>query len=1005
MKNRLSAGGLVDRSQFIDFTYDGKKLKGFAGDSLASALLANNVWLVNRSFKYHRPRGIFTNGPEEPNALVQLEKGVYATPNTPATTQMLYDNLYAKSQNCFPSARFDFASINSKFSAMLPAGFYYKTFMWPKSAWKFYEHFIRKMAGLGKASGVADPDIYESEYSHPDILIVGGGIAGIVTALAAVESNAKVIFIEQDYQFGGGMIGATHFQIDGEPFTIWLRNAMKILQDAPNITILPRTVLFGYYNHNYLTASEKLNHHLSPHYNQHHGLLRERLWHFRARHVIIATGAIERPPVYANNDLPGTMLAGAVGRYIRRYAVLAGKNIIFAINNDAAYYDAIDAQKSGANVTICDARDVIKHKLADASRQVGIRVFDKTVLTEAVGKKHVQGAWMASLSDNGQSLSSDPFFQKADMIAVSAGLTPSVHLHAQARGTLRFSDEVGAFIPDGIGNAPGQSHISVGACNGNIDIQSTMDEAQKAMADALKTLGLNAGKIKKHTTDFPKFLPMRPLYQVPHKTPHKVKSFVDFQNDSTANDIQLAMREGMESVEHVKRYTTTGMATDQGKTSNINAMAIIATKQKKTIPDIGYTTYRQPYIPVTFGAIAGAKRGKLFMAERHTPIHRAHEKLGAEFEPVGDWMRAWYYPKKSGESMHNALNRECLAVRKSVGMFDASTLGKIDIQGKDAVWLLNMLYTNAWDKLAIGNCRYGVMLNEHGMIMDDGVTARLGENHFHMTTTTGGAARIMDWIELWLQTEWPEKEVYATSVTEQWTVVTIAGPKARDVLAKLTDINLDNENFPFMSVQNGKVAGIDARLFRITFSGELSYEINVPARYGLALWQAVAGAGEEFGIIPYGTETMHVLRAEKGFIIIGQDTDGSCTAADMNMNWIVSKKKKDFIGKRSLSRLDTASKGRKQLVGLVAKNKKLVIPEGSQITDTQTSQPPYPMIGHVSSSYYSPILQQGIAMALVKDGLSRISENVYLPQSDGKIITATITESVFYDKEGKNARL
>ena len=1002
MKNRLPSGGLIDRSHFIDFTYDGKKLKGFAGDSLASALLANNIWLTNRSFKYHRPRGIFTNGPEEPNALVQLEKGAYTTPNTPATTQELYDDLYAKSQNCFPSARHDFAGIISKFSRLLPAGFYYKTFMWPASAWKIYEHFIRKMAGLGVASAVADPDIYESEYAHPDLLIVGGGIAGIVAALAAINSKAKIILVEQSHSLGCNMFGHD-VQINGEPINIWLRNALEQLQQAPNITILPRTVLFGYYNHNYLTASEKINHHLSPAFNQHHGNLRERLWHFRAKHVLLATGAIERPPVYANNDVPGTMLAGALGDYIRRYAVLPAKNIIFAVNNDAPYYDAILAQKNGANVTICDARNISNHKLAELAHQTGIRIFDQTVAIETKGKKHVQGVYLASISDDGKKLSSKAFYQKADMIAVSAGYTPSVHLHAQARGTLAFDATIGAFVPDK--SAPGQSHTSIGSANGIFDLNKIVAHAQKTTLTILENLGVSADKPQSLTiTGNEELMAPRPIYEMPHPKKHQVKAFVDFQNDSTANDIRLAMREGMESVEHVKRYTTTGMATDQGKTSNINAMAIIASNQKKTIPDIGYTTYRQPYIPVSMGAIAGARRDALFLPERHTPMHQAHVALGATFEPVGDWMRAWYYPATAGESLNDAVARECLAVRQSVGMFDASTLGKIDLQGKDVVWLLNMLYSNAWTQLQVGHCRYGVMLNEHGMITDDGVTTRLGEQHFHMTTTTGGAARIMDWIELWLQTEWPDKQVYATSVTEQSAVVTIAGPKARDVLAKLTDLHIDNVRFPFMSYQSGKVAGIDAKIYRITFSGELSFEINVPARYGMALWQAVEQAGQEFDILPYGTETMHVLRAEKGFIIVGQDTDGSCTPFDMNLGWIVSKKKDDFIGKRSLSRFDMTRKTRKQLVGLLCDNPKITIPEGSQITTRKTAQPPYKMIGHVSSSYHSPILGRGIALALVEGGLERMGEQIYLPQSNGKIITATISDSVFYDKEGNNAR-
>ncbi len=1000
MKNRLAQGGLVDRSQLINFTYDGKEFQGFSGDTLASALLANQVHLVNRSFKYHRPRGIFTAGAEEPNALVQLEKGAYTTPNSVATTQTLYKDLSARSQNCFPNVNHDFGAINSFFSHLLPSGFYYKTFMWPAFAWRYYEYFIRKMAGLGIASSQPDPDRYESQHDHPDLVIVGGGIAGLMAAHLAAQTQARIVLIEQDCEFGGSLIGS-QIQIDGELVDMWCRNILADLKTKPNVKILTRTVLFGYYNHNYLTASQRLTHHLPPKMARQQNLLRERLWHFRARHVILATGAIERPMVYANNDLPGTMLASAVGTYIRRFAVLPGKNIVFATNNDFTYRDVIIAHQAGAKVTLCDIRDLTNNEVAAEARQAGILIYDRTALIEAVGKKSVEGAYLVSINSDLTQFTSKPFLLPADLIGISGGYTPCVHLHSQARGTLKYSELTGAFVPD----LSVQKHSSIGSANGTYRISETLEEAYQVTSKILKELKFKV-KIKTvpKAEELKLSLPLN-FSEMPHKTPHMIKAFIDFQNDSTANDVRLAMREGMISVEHVKRYTTTGMATDQGKTSNINALSIIAKQQNKKMAEIGYTTYRQPYIPVTFGAIAGAHRNELFMPERVTPIHPAHLALKAKFEPVGDWMRAWYYPKKSKESLRKSLKRECLAVRKSVGMFDASTLGKIDIQGEDSAWLLDMLYTNAWEKLAIGRCRYGIMLNEHGMIIDDGVTTRLGEHHYHMTTTTGGAARIMDWIELWLQTEWPEKKVYANSVTEQWGVVAIAGPYARDVMAKLTETSMSDQDFPFMSVKNAVVAGINARIYRITFSGELCFEINVPARYALALWQAIQEAGKEFKIVPYGTETMHVLRAEKGFIIVGQDTDGSCTPADMNMDWIVSKKKVDFIGKRSLARSDTKRQDRKQLVGLVTSPKSFVIPEGSQITQTPVKKPPYPMIGHVSSSYYSPILRQGIALALIKNGLQRKGEKVYIPLLNGRIISAQITDSVFYDKEGKNARL
>ena len=999
MKNRLPKGGMIDRSKLIKFSYDGKKLYGFEGDSLASALIANGIFLVGRSFKYHRPRGILSAGTEEPNALVQLEKGAYSTPNIQATVQELYPNLHASSQNCFPSVKFDLGAFNSKFSHLLPSGFYYKTFMWPAKAWKLYEYFIRKMAGLGFASGKPDPDRYELQHDHPDLVIVGGGIAGLVAAEIAAKSGAKIVLIEQQHCLGGSLLFGDNL-VNNNPLDLWCQKLEGALAKNPNVKILKRTTAFGYYNDNYLVACERLGHHLSPKQMKNQKLLRERIWHFHAKHILLATGAVERPLVYANNDIPGTMLASAVGKYIRQYGVLAGQDIIFATNNDFAYRDAITAHHAGANVTICDIRELSNNKVVEEARKLSIRVYDKTALVQANGKHKVQSVYLASVNDKVDSYASKIFTVNTDIVAISAGYTPSVHLHSQSRGTLKYSDMCGAFIPDsGI-----QDNDSLGSAGGTFGIQDTINEAQEKTLEVLKKLGFKLPKkIVLKVNEVPISKPLN-IGEMPHQTPEKVKCFIDFQNDSTANDIRLAMREGMESIEHVKRYTTTGMATDQGKTSNINALEIVARAQSKTIEQVGYTTYRQPYTPVTFGAIAGAHRDHLFLPDRRTAIDGAHQAVHAKFEPVGDWMRAWYYPYNNRDILERAVYRESLSVRKEVGMFDASTLGKIDIQGKDAVWLLNMLYTNAWDKLAVGRCRYGIMLNEHGMIIDDGVTTKLAENHYHMTTTTGGAARIMDWIELWLQTEWPEKQVYATSVTEQWAVVAIAGPDARNVLAKLTDLNLDNESFPFMSMQETTVANIPAKIYRITFSGELCYEINVPARYGMTLWQAIKDAGHDFRIIPYGTETMHVLRAEKGFIIVGQDTDGSRTPADMNLNWIVSKKKNDFLGKRALTRSDMVRPNRKQLVGLLVGSRKIVIPEGSQITANRKRKPPYKMIGYVSSSYDSPTLKRGIALALVENGLNRMGEKVYIPLANGKIIKATITDSVFYDKEGKHAR-
>jgi len=1002
-QNRLSAGGRVDRSRTLKFTFDGRSYEGHPGDTLASALAANGLRLLGRSYKYHRPRGLFSAGAEEPGALVALGEGAYAEPNTRATQIELYDGLVARSQNAWPSIHFDVSAINGVFARFLPAGFYNKTFMWPKSAWMTYEKVIRDAAGPAEAARESDPDRYEHRYVHCDVLVVGAGPAGIMAALAAGATGARVIFADDQPEPGGSLLGDP-VGIGGGPGTDWVRAGMDQLRDMPEVTVLPRTTVVGYHDYNYLGALEKVTDHLGP--GAGGALPRQRLWKIRAKQVVLATGSIERPLVFADNDRPGVMLAGAVRTYINRYGVIPGREMVVFTNNDSAYSTALDAAAHEAKVTIIDLRLDPQGPQVEAAREAGLLVHTGAAVSAVVGPKGVVAVHMRQVSADGNVLYGPTNTISCDVLAISGGWTPTVHLFSQARGKLRFDHDMGAFVPDQVD--PLNPNHCAGACNGSLALDACLREGRDAGLAAARA----AGFATDHAPDLPiaDTLPQEPprlLWSVPSEktgTAGEKAKFVDLMSDVSVADVRLAEREGYASVEHLKRYTATGMGTDQGKTSNINAMAIMADSRGITIPEVGHTTFRPNYVPVAFGAITGRNVGELFQQARPTAMHEWHVANGAVFEDVGDWKRPWYFPK-AGESMHDAVQRECKATRDSIGIVDASTLGKIDIQGPDAAELLNMVYTNAWSKLGVGRCRYGLMLNEHGMIFDDGVTTRIGENHYHMTTTTGGAARVMTWLEEWLQTEWPEMRVFCTSVTEQWAVAAINGPKARDLLARLTDdIDLDPEAFPFMSMKEGTVAGVPARVYRISFTGESAYEINVPASFDLHLWETLMKEGAGFGICPYGTETMHVLRAEKGFIIAGQDTDGTVTPMDAGMDWIVSKKKPDFIGRRSLFRSDTQREGRMQLVGLLTEDPQVVLPEGGQVAVSATAGAAFTSIGHVTSSYMSPNVGRSIAMAKIEDGFKRQGETLVVPTLDGKVHKVKVGGTVFFDPEGERAR-
>ena len=992
---RTAEGGRIDRDRAINFSFNGKSYTGQSGDTLTSALLANGVHMVGRSWKYHRPRGIMSAGAEEPNAIFQLEKGKYTIPNARATQVELYQGLDASSVNCWPSLDFDLMSINSKFSRMMPAGFYYKTFMWPKFMWMKYEHIIRKASGLGKSPELPDPDRYENRHAHCDLLVVGGGIAGLAVALAAGRVGARVILADEQSEFGGLTL-ASLAKIGRKSAVDWIESAVAELKALPEVTLLPRSTVFGYHDQNFLTINQRLTDHLAL--NERKGG-REKLWQVRARQVVLATGASERPLTFANNDRPGIMLASAVSTYTNRYAVKPGDNAVIFTNNDSAYQTALDLKASGAEVVaLIDARSDSSSEIANTVRSAGIQVMNASVVIDTAGGKRLQSVQVNGLSRDGRSLAGEPKTLSCDLLAVSGGWSPVVHLSSQSGAKAIWNDEAAMFLP----GTPVQAQASVGAANGTMDLKTILKQAIDAGNAAAKACGFDA-TMKAPTTAAVQNDPIMPLWLVPspHTGGRGPKAFIDMQNDVGASDIKLAAREGFHSVEHVKRYTALGFGTDQGKTGNINGMAVLADTLGQSIAATGTTVYRPNYTPVTFGAIAGQDLGdKLFDPVRKTAMHAWHIEAGAEFENVGQWKRPWYYPK-TGESLDDAVNRECLAIRENVGIFDATTLGKIEIVGPDAAKFLEMIYTNNWLKLEVGRARYGFMLGEDGMVMDDGVTIRLADDHFLMHTTTGGAAGVLAWMELWLQTEWPDLEVFLTSVTDHWATAAVVGPNSRKVVSAVCEgIDFDAGAFPFMASKTGKIGDVDCRVNRISFSGELAYEINVPANYGRYMWEMLMQAGAKYDITPYGTEAMHVLRAEKGYVIVGQDTDGSITVEDLGLGWALSKTKADFLGKRSLSRPDTVREDRKQLVGLMTEDPDSVIPEGAQLVNNPHTPKPVPMTGHVSSSYYSACCGHSIAMALVKGGHQRMGETVYAPLANGQVIKATITDTVFYDKEG-----
>ncbi len=991
---RVPGRGRVDHGRAVTFTFDGVRYTGRAGDTLASALLANGVHLMGRGFKYHRPRGVVTAGSEEPNALVGITRGPGRfEPNTRSTMQEIYSGLNAESQNKWPSLAFDVGAINDRAYMLFSAGFYYKTFMWPRSFWdSVYEPFIRKAAGLGKAPTEVDPDEYASRYLHCEVLVVGGGPAGLAAALTAARSGAEVVIVDEHSEMGGTLLSEPQAQIDGIPVWEWLDGAVAELDGMSNVRRMTRTTAIGYYHQNMIGLCEKLTDHLSE---LPENAPRERMWRVRAGEVVLAQGAIERPLVFDGNDRPGVMHSGAAQTFLHRFGVLVGRRPAVLTSHDSAWHTAFDMADAGAGVAaIIDTRDEVDAALKDKAAQLGIEVLTGHTATATKGRLRVKSVRVnpvrAGTVGAGRWI-------RCDALLTCGGWTPSLHLFSHTKGSLDWDAEAQVYLP----GRKSEAVQIAGAGRGLWGVAAALDDGAKAGAAAVASLGKSATTPRyaveadrTGTGVFHKELPT-------DRSPGRAKAFVDFQNDVTAKDLRLAVREGMKSIEHVKRYTTNGMATDQGKLSNMNGLTIAADALGKEAPQVGLTTFRPPYTPTTFGAFCGYHKGAQFEVTRKTPIDGWAEDHGAAFEPVALWRRAWYFPK-DGEDMHKAVARECKATRESLGIFDASTLGKIEVAGPDAVEFMNRMYTNPWTKLGIGRARYGLLLGEDGFIRDDGVIGRMREDLFHVTTTTGGAARVLNMMEDYLQTEWPDLRVWLTSTTEEWATIALNGPNARKVLEPFVEgTDISAEAFPHMSVRECTVAGFPSRLFRISFTGELGFEINVPARHGRALWEKLWAEGQKYDICPYGTETMHVLRAEKGFIIVGQDTDGTVTPQDAGLSWAIGKKKPDFVGKRSLERPDLVAPGRKQLVGLLTEDPKTVLTEGAQVVLDPNQPKPLKMVGHVTSSYWSEPLGRSVAMAVIEGGHDKMDQTIFVPQPNGVAVKARVTSTVFYDPEGE----
>jgi len=980
-------GGLIDRSRVISFTFDGKVYSGFEGDTLASALMANDISIMGRSFKYHRPRGVLSAGSEEPNALVAVGEGNRFEPNLPTTRVRLRDGLVARSQNCWPSLGYDLGAFTRILSPILTAGFYYKTFMKPKWAWMKYERVIRKMAGLGVSPKEPDPDIYDKRFLHCDLLIVGAGPAGLSAAKTAAASGARVILCDEDHMTGGSLLGE-NVTINGMPGHQWSQSLTAELQTMNNIEVFTSTTVFNHSEHNYLVAVSE---------NPGPSKSSKTLLKIRTKQVIFATGSIEQPQLFDGNDLPGVMLAGSVRTYINRYGVKPGKRAVIYTNNDSGYATIPVMVKAGVKVAaVIDNRDSASAEAMKIADDENVVVLLSHRLGKAKGKRRVDRV-EAQCVDGGNSRAFS-----CDLVCMAGGWSPTVHLFSQNGGKLVFDDSLATLVADK------DSHSAYLA--GAVDCQFDLESCLRSGNDAVnKALGLKYPSDARVDKDIPAQTTISTDWAHTASIKKRNKTFVDFHGDVTVADLALAVREGYRHVELAKRYTTTGMGMDQGKTANIHAIGLLGEFTGERPQAIGHTSYRAPYTPVTFGVVAGREIHENLAFERQTPFYHCHVNAGAVFDPSATWS----YPKcflRKDESINAAIKREIINTRSNVGVTDVSSLGKVEIYGSDAVRFLELAYINKFAKMPVNKCRYVISLRHDGPILDDGVAVRLAENHFLVTLTTARTGKALMHLQRLLDIDFPELDVAMAPVSAQWANLAIAGPNARLVLERLEpDFDVSNEALPYLGFHQGTIAGLTARVFRVSYSGEMAYEISVGARDAQSLWSAVLEAGADHGIMPYGVEALDVMRIEKGHLAIGTEIDGRTTPLDLGLGGMV-KKNQFFVGSVLLDRPAFVRNDRLQLVGLMATDKATPIPPGAQILETpfagDKAGTKADSLGHITASAYSPGLEQPIALALISGGRARMGERLFATSPVNKTeVEVIVTSPIFIDPAGERLRV